>query len=142
MTAPNVPTPLPIPLTAPPARSVLIVDDEPVIRRIAQVALTGAGFTVAEAADIVSASAAVRTAERPFDLILLDLTLPDGDGGAVIAVVRQHAPGTRVMVVSGAGQMDPAEIGADHYLAKPFTKTSLLLAVNLSLTATGQTKKS
>jgi CheY-like chemotaxis protein len=141
MTAPNEPTPLPIPLTAPPARSVLVVDDEPVVRRIAQMALTGAGFTVAEAGDIASASAAVRAASPPFDLVLLDLTLPDGDGAAVVAVVRQHAPGTRVMVVSGMGQMDPGEVGADAFLAKPFTKTSLLAAVQTALTPTEQKKE-
>jgi len=138
VTAPNTPTPLPIPLHPPPGRSVLVVDDESIIRRIAQIALTGAGFAVTEAGDAAAALAAVRSAATPFDLVLLDLTLPDGDGTAVIPAIRQHAPHTRVLVVSGLGQIDPAEVGADGFLAKPFTKSSLLIAVQQALARTEQ----
>jgi two-component system cell cycle response regulator CtrA len=129
MTAPNTPAPL----SPTPGRSVLVVDDEPVIRKVAQLALTGAGFAVAEAGDAASALAAVRSAANPFDLVMLDLTLPDGDGAAVIPDIRRLAPTTRVLVVSGLGHTDAADLGADGFLAKPFTKSSLLSAVQQAI---------
>jgi len=120
-------------LHLPPGRRILVVDDEPVIRRIVDFALSGAGYAVFEAEDAMHAVQAVRTAAPTFDLVLLDLTLSDGDGATIIPVIRRHSPGTRVLVVSGLGAMDAAEIGADGYLAKPFTKAALLDAVENAL---------
>jgi len=111
-----------------------VVDDEAMIRRIAQLSLTGDGFTVAEEANAAAAINAVQAAEAPFDLVLLDYTMPDGDGPEVIPVIRQHAPRTRILLVSGHGDMDSSNLGADGYLAKPFTKASLLAAVRRTLT--------
>jgi DNA-binding response OmpR family regulator len=105
------------------------VDDEPVIRRIAELALTGAGHTVSEAGDAASALAMIRAATRPFDLVLLDRTLPDGEGIEMIPAIRQLAPATRILVVSGLGEMDAASVGADGFLPKPFTRSSLSAAV-------------
>ena len=132
MTAPNTRTPLP-PACSDPPQSVLVVDDESMIRRVVQLSLTGAGYTVAEAAGAVAAIGAVRVAEVPFDLILLEFTMPDGDGTAVIPMIRQHSPQTRILLVSGHGDMDASNLGADGYLAKPFTKASLLAAVRRTL---------
>lgn len=132
MAAPNPPTP---PLDAGPLDmpSVLVVDDESMIRRVAQLSLASAGYTVAEAANAAAAIEAVRAATAPFDLVVLDFTLPDADGTAVIPVVRQYAPRTRILLVSGNGEMSAASLGADGYLAKPFTKTSLLSAIERML---------
>ena len=69
--------------------SVLVVDDEPMIRRVAELSLNSAGCRVAEAADAAAAVAAVRGADPPFDLVILDVTLPDGDGTAVVPFIRQ-----------------------------------------------------
>jgi DNA-binding response OmpR family regulator len=139
MTTPNVnaSTPLPVPVAAsPPGRSALVVDDEAMIRRIARVALEGAGFGFAEAGNAAEAVAAVKSANPPFDLILLDLTLPDGAGTSVIPVIRRHSPGTRVLVVSGLGE-DAVGSGSDGFLAKPFTKSSLLIAIQLAFATAG-----
>jgi two-component system, OmpR family, response regulator len=124
-------------LHAEPVRSchVLIVDDEPVIRRVAELALTGEGHTVVEAGDTASAVRTICETSRPFDLILLDRTLPDGEGTALIPAIRREAPAARILVVSGLGQLDAASLGADGFLAKPFTRTSLLAAVQRALTS-------
>jgi CheY-like chemotaxis protein len=134
MTAPNIRTPLPSarPQT-PRGPSILVVDDESMIRRIAQLSLSSAGYAVVEAADAAAAISTVQAAEAPFDLILLDFTMPNGDGAAVIPAIRQHAPGTRILIVSGHGNMEASNLGADGYLAKPFTKASLLAAVRRTL---------
>ena len=100
------------------------------IRRVAQLALDGAGHAVLEAGDSASAAEMIRAAARPFDLVLLDRTLPDGEGTALIPLIRRNAPGTRILVVSGLGEMDASSVGADGYLAKPFTKSSLLSRSN------------
>jgi len=105
------------------------VDDEPIIRRVAELALTGEGHTVVETGDSASAVRTIRETTRPFDLILLDRTLPDGEGTALIPAIRRFAAGTRILVVSGLGHLDAASLGADGFLAKPFTRNSLLEAV-------------
>lgn len=117
----------------PPGRRILVVDDEPVIRRIVDFVLSAAGYAVFEVEDAARAVQAVKSAAQPFDLILLDLTLPDGDGAEVIPAIRQHSSASRVLVISGLGAMDAADFGADGYLAKPFTKSSLLFAVEQAL---------
>jgi two-component system response regulator PilR (NtrC family) len=116
---------------------ILIVDDEPVIRRVAQLALSGAGHAVVEAADSHSALETVRLASEPFDLVLLDLTLPDGDGMALIPHLRQYAPGIRILVVSGLGPPDASVSATDGFLPKPFTRATLLAAVDRVLRAPG-----
>ena len=126
MTAPTMPAP-------PSGRTVLIVDDEPIIRQIARLSLTSSGFLCTEAESAAAALAAVQTAATPFDLILLDLTLPDGDGATLIPAIRKRAPATRILVVSGLGELDPFRIGVDGSLAKPFTRSTLLSAVQYVL---------
>ena len=92
MTAPDAPTPLPLNPCPTPSRSVLVVEDEPTIRMIARTALARAGFQVTEAGDLATAAEAVRTAAEPFDLVMLDLTLPDGDGAARFPSSGSAAP--------------------------------------------------
>lgn len=133
MTAPNEPTPLSIPFPTPLSRTLLVVDDEPAIRMIAQITLRSAGFYVVEAGDIASALEAIKTAASPFNAVMLDLGLPDGDGSTAIPLIRQSLPHARILVVSGHVEMDPSEIGADAFLAKPFNKTTLLIAINSAL---------
>lgn len=114
-------------------KTVLIVDDEPAIRMIARAALATAGFRATEAADAAAAEAAVSATPRPFDLILLDLTLPDEYGADLIPRFRARTPGTRILVVSGAHADDAAEMQADGFLNKPFNRAGLLAAVHALL---------
>lgn len=125
----NVPTPIPIPQGQAAGRTVLIVDDEPVIRMIARTTLTAAGFLVSEAGDEAAALAAIQKALKPFDLIMLDLTLKNTHGAELIPAFRRHTPSTRILVVSGMGANAAEGINVDGFLAKPFNKTSLLIAV-------------
>lgn len=129
MIPPNMPTPFPVPLGQVAGRSLLIVDDEPVIRMIARTALTAAGFAVVEAGDAISAFDAVQKAAKPFDMILLDLTLGGMNGAELIPAFRQGSPTTRILVVSGVGAEEAEGIGADGFLGKPFNRASLLVAV-------------
>jgi putative two-component system response regulator len=107
-----------------PARRVLIVDDEDAARRLHRLVLEGLGCHCVEARDAMSALA--ESERGAFDLVLLDLHLPDGNGYEVCRRLREGTAGKtmKIIIVSGAGDADTlAESlprGADDYIAKPF----------------------
>ncbi len=119
------------------ARLLLIEDDEATRRSVAA-NLAAHGYHVSEAVD---GAAALRhwDAERP-DLILLDLGLPDTDGGVLIRRVRREAT-TPILVLSARGaerdKVGALEAGADDYLAKPFGLDELRARVAALLRRTG-----
>ncbi len=112
---------------------VLIIEDDPQIRRFLRLALEGEGCTVQEANRLDVGIAASRLGP---DLVLLDLGLPDGDGLDFIAPfrMRSHAP---VVVLSARGQetdkVAALNAGADDYLVKPFGVAELLARVRAQL---------
>jgi CheY-like chemotaxis protein len=105
------------------------VDDEPSVRMIARAILAGAGYAVTEAAEPAAARAAVQSAAAPFDLIFLDLSLPGESGTVLIPEFRAQSPGSRILLVSGLNAEDVTGHGADAFLSKPFTRATLLDAV-------------
>jgi response regulator RpfG family c-di-GMP phosphodiesterase/tRNA A-37 threonylcarbamoyl transferase component Bud32 len=112
-----------------PAARVLIVDDETVVRRLTRTILEGVGLECDEA-DTGEAGLAAAAA-WPYDLLLLDLGLPDADGYEVCRRLRERppCPHLKIIVVSGRGDHDQlAEAlprGADDYIPKPFTAKQL-----------------
>jgi DNA-binding response OmpR family regulator len=113
----------------PTGRRVLVVDDEPSIRMLCTVNLELAGFVVTEAAD--GAEALELAARSDFDLVLLDVMLPD-IGGHEVARRLAEAPGTRALPVvflsARANRADLRlgyEVGGLDYITKPFDPTSL-----------------
>jgi response regulator RpfG family c-di-GMP phosphodiesterase/tRNA A-37 threonylcarbamoyl transferase component Bud32 len=124
-------TPAPAPLTdhAHQGGRVLIVDDEAIVRRVTRTILEGSGFLCDEVDTGEAALAA--TATRPYDLLLLDLGLPDADGFEVCRRLRERppCPHLKIIVVSGRADQDQlAEAlprGADDYIPKPFTSKQL-----------------
>jgi len=133
MKATNTTTPIPQHTSEVANGSLLVVDDEPVIRMIARTCLSAAGFVVEEAGDEASAREAIRKAAEPFDLILLDLTLGETHGADLIPHFRTWSPSTRILVFSGLGSEEAEGLDAEGYLSKPFTKKSLLAAVSQAL---------
>ena len=113
---------------------VLVVDDEPAIRRFLRTALTANGYSVAEAASGLAANS-VAISERP-DIVLLDLGLPDMDG---IDVTRLFRTWTRapIIVISVRGQeadkVAALDAGADDYLTKPFGMEELLARMRVAM---------
>src|SRR5690348_15053180 len=74
--------------------SVLIVEDEAPLRRILTLALARRGYTVAEADSVETTLEALKAFAVPFDVILLDINLPDGTGWDVLRYLRQRADAT------------------------------------------------
>jgi response regulator RpfG family c-di-GMP phosphodiesterase len=107
-----------------PAKRVLLVDDEISIRMLARAMLEPLGCVCEEAETGSQALGAIR--KQPFDLLLLDLNLPDLDGYEICRRLRERPPwpNLKVIVVSGRGDHDQlAEAlpqGADDYIPKPF----------------------
>lgn len=106
---------------------LLVVDDEPAIRRFLRIALQAAGHEVEEVATGQEALRLV-SAHRP-DALLLDLGLPDIDGLEVIAAVRAFHPLPIIVLSARAEETDKVaalDAGADDYLQKPFGTGELL----------------
>jgi two-component system, OmpR family, KDP operon response regulator KdpE len=113
---------------------VLIVEDEPQMRRFLATTLRAHGFAVTEAAS--AREGLVQTAGRNPDLILLDLGLPDGDGLEVTREIRRSAR-TPIIVLSARGReqdkVAALDLGADDYLTKPFGVPELLARIRVAL---------
>lgn len=110
--------------------TILVVDDDPQIRNLCRMALEETAYGVREATNGNEALAAIE--RTTFDLIVLDLAMPDLDGFEFMKAVCAQLPKLKVIVMSGfmGGTMLPASrlLGAAATLAKPFS-TDLLLSV-------------
>lgn len=113
---------------------ILVVDDDPAIRRLLTRTLDRAGYTVVEAGDARGALNG-RDIDKP-DLILLDLGLPDRDGLELLPLlVRAPAPAVIVLTAREATdeKVTALDLGADDYVTKPFDTAELLARVRSAL---------
>jgi DNA-binding response OmpR family regulator len=121
---------------------VVVVEDEPAIRRGVADALRLTGYDVGEAAD--GAAGLVAASADGVDLVLLDLLLPKRDGLAVLAELRKTHPARPVIILTARGTEDDRvrglKLGADDYVVKPFSARELLARVEAVLRRT--TRKS
>src|SRR5207249_7877710 len=116
--------------------SVLIVDDEPNIRRMVGALLGAEGYDVRDASD--GATGLIRTKESEPDVVLLDLMMPgELDGLATLARMREAVPDVPVVMMSGrAGLADAVKatkLGAFNFLEKPLSPEGVLLALASAL---------
>src|SRR3954465_6169852 len=116
--------------------TVLIVDDEPNIRRMVGALLAAEGYEVREAQDGATGLARVREAEP--DVLLLDLMMPgELDGLATLARIRASVPDVPVIMMSGRAGLSDAvkatKLGAFNFLEKPLSPESVLLALASAL---------
>jgi DNA-binding response OmpR family regulator len=114
---------------------ILIVEDEPEMVELLSSALARHDFVADGVASIGLAQAAIDM--LPYDLILLDRTLRDGDGATLIAYIREARPHTPTIVISARGaardRVEGLNMGADDYLPKPFTIDELLARMHAVL---------
>jgi DNA-binding response OmpR family regulator len=120
-----------------PRASVLVVDDEPTIREIVARYLERAGYSTRQACD--GAEALALSAQRPPDLVVLDLMLPGIDGLEVLRRLRESDAGERVRVIllTARGRETERVVGlkggADDYVVKPFSPNELVARVEAVL---------
>ena len=116
--------------------TVLIIDDEPNIRRMVGALLSAEGYTVREAADARSGARAAAEAEP--DAVLLDLMMPGPDDGLrALEAIREAAPDVPVVMMSGRAGLSDAvkatKLGAFHFLEKPLTPEGVLLTLRSAI---------
>jgi DNA-binding response OmpR family regulator len=120
-------------------RSILIVDDEPMVRDVLTRYLAAEGFDVVAAED--GEEALERFADRAPALVLLDLMLPKVDGYEVFRRIRERGDGTPVIMLTARGEETDRivglDLGADDYVAKPFSPREVVARVRAVLRRAG-----
>src|SRR5262245_30256618 len=120
-----------------PAPTILVVDDEQLIRWSLKDRLTDEGYRVVEAS---TAAEAIARSEEGVDLVLLDYRLPDGDGLSVLKRIKERDPEILVILLTAVSSVDTAveamKRGAYHYANKPFNLDEIVLLVEKALETT------
>jgi two-component system KDP operon response regulator KdpE len=113
---------------------VLVIDDEPAIRRLLQLGLRTQGYDVLQAS---TGRAALKLLEEEPALVILDLGLPDIQGHDLLQQIRAHDEKIPIVVLSSrddeAGKVQALDLGADDYLTKPFGMDELLARLRAAL---------
>jgi DNA-binding response OmpR family regulator len=121
--------------------SILIVEDEKKISGIVRAYLEKEGYSVQLAE---TGEAALKLLKESFDLIILDLMLPDMQGEEVCKIIRETSNVPVIMLTAKSGEEDRIKglgIGADDYVVKPFSPRELVARVKAMLRRAGSTKK-
>ncbi|TDU80864.1 DNA-binding response OmpR family regulator [Prosthecobacter fusiformis] len=115
--------------------TILVIEDDSAIRRGVTDALRFSGYEVLEAAEGIAGMEQAQKAS--FDLMLLDLVLPNHNGFEILRALREHRPGTPVIILSARGEeadrVKGLKLGADDYVVKPFSVRELLARVEAVL---------
>jgi CheY-like chemotaxis protein len=118
---------------------VLVVDDEPSIRKLLVKALEAQGYHAVEAADGLEAAEQLGCLEHLPDLILCDVKMPKVDGFSLAKLVRGRAELRAIPIIFLTCRVAPADVtrgmqlGARYYVSKPFSTKELLNKVQLTL---------
>jgi two-component system, OmpR family, KDP operon response regulator KdpE len=120
-------------MSAPPLR-VLVVDDEPPIRKLLRMGLSTQGYQILDAPN--GKTALELMAEEP-DLVILDLGLPDIQGLELLRLIRERNEKVPIVVLSSRGdetaKVQALDLGADDYVTKPFGMDELLARMRAAL---------
>ena len=123
-------------------KKILLVDDEESIRTMVRMVLGEENYSFDEASNGSEALSIME--EKPFDLIITDVIMPDCDGIELVTTVRKKLPDIKVIVMSGGGRvradhyLDLAEkLGASRVFEKPFNTAELRETVSELLSETG-----
>ena len=117
-----------------PAIKVLVIDDEPPIRKLLRMGLATQGYQTTEAPN---GKAALELLKEAPDLIILDLGLPDTQGLELLRTMRARNESVPIVVLSSrgdeAGKVQALDFGADDYVTKPFGMDELLARIRAAL---------
>jgi DNA-binding NtrC family response regulator len=115
---------------------ILVVDDEEALRMVLSSELEGEGYKVASAADGREAINILTSTE--FDLVLLDIKMPNVDGFEVLKFSKERWPNTKIVMLTGFADLKNAieskKLGAEDFISKPYDLVDLLTTVERVLT--------
>ncbi len=117
-------------------KKILVIDDEPIIRVSCQRSLSNEGYEVKSAS---SGKEGIDLLEKEaFNLVLLDIKMPDMDGIEVLKKIKNTWPETKIIMITGYSTVETAvktlKLGALNYLEKPFTPDTLIETIKEALT--------
>ncbi len=122
--------------------SILVIDDEPQMRSMLRLVLERAGHSVHDAPN--GKAGAVVFRQNKFDLTITDILMPEREGIETISELKQIAPHTKIIAISGGGRTKnfdflkvARKMGADRTLAKPFRPQELVDMIDDLLGTTG-----
>ena len=119
---------------SPAPAKILVVDDEPPIRKLLRMGLSAHGYDILDAPN---GKTALELLEKKPDLIILDLGLPDIDGLELLRQIRRQNESLPIVVLSSrgdeAGKVAALDLGADDYVTKPFGMDELLARMRAAL---------
>lgn len=117
------------------ATKILVVDDEPAIRRFLRTSLTAHGYQILDAEN--GSDALTLLGRHQIDVLVLDLGLPDMDGIQVLNTIRGSDASVAVIVLSSrndeTGKVKALDLGADDYVTKPFGMDELLARIRAAI---------
>ena len=123
-------------------KQILIVEDHSFLNKMIDYTLTADGYGVTSALNARTAAEAIR--QREFDLVLLDINLPDGNGFELCKLIKPQHPDTIVIFLTAndqeSDQIRGYEVGAVDYITKPFGTPELLARIRAVLRRTGEKK--
>jgi len=115
--------------------TILVIDDEPPIRKLLRTGLSTQGYVILEAPN--AATALEVLGRDRVDLVILDLGLPDMRGHDLLATIRTRHPELPVVVLSSrtdeGGKVEALDLGADDYITEPFGMAELLARLRAAL---------
>jgi len=116
---------------------VVIIDDDPELRRATRLVLTKAGYDSFEAADGEQGIAVIRSGDPPINAIICDLDMPRVNGMEAIAYFHAHCPSVPVIVMTGTGDLNIAtelyKQGIVDFLSKPVLPETLVRSVEKAM---------
>ena len=119
------------PLPENPLKTIMLVEDEPAIRRLLGTALRRSGYTVLEAASGQEAIDSFETHQNDVSLLITDVRMPQMTGPELIRRLRASRPDLKVLCISGCASSVPVEIERDvAVLQKPFSRQELIAKVD------------
>jgi CheY-like chemotaxis protein len=120
--------------------NILLVDDDDAFRRMMRLLLCQLGHEVVDLPNGAEAWASFQA--KPAEVVIMDLIMPEKEGLETIRQFKRSGAKTKILAISGGGRVDArdmlviaSQFGADHVLAKPFSKEDLVTALNRLLPA-------
>jgi DNA-binding response OmpR family regulator len=117
------------------AKSILFVDDDPDLREIVADQLAVSGYEVDAADD--GAMAIDKLEQKPYDVVLLDITMPNKNGMDVLRFTKERGLGCKVIMLTGMVGLSVAiesiKLGAADYITKPYNMDYLLASIKRAI---------